>query len=784
MAKSEKLTDQQIVTAVNQEFETALGSPSGEISFERAMSWDYYLQKRFGDEDDEVSEVVTSDVADVVDSIMPSLLRMFTTADNLVAFDPTGAEDEQAAQQESDYVTYVFFKKNPSFEVLYNGFFDALVQKTGIFKAYWDESERITTETYADLTEEELYELVSDDELEIVKRSERTETMQTPMGPLEMTLHDVEFRRVTSTGFARVDNLPPDEYRVSADCRSMDPSSARMVGHEREVTRDDLLAMDFDADVVKKLSADGDSTISTEKYAREDKSDDRDKKAKSPDRSQDRLILREAYIKIDADGDGRSELLQVFTVDDVLLSKEPADRQPFHTICPYPLPHKHIGRSAADKVMDIQRNNSVLLRQTLGNLYHTNNPGHGVWEQGLGETTMDDLLTTKVGRVATFARPVGESYAPMTVPFTAGASFPMMEYFDKAKRDRTGISSDGEGLSPEALKNIQTTVMAQSVDLSKMKVETVARIFAETGLRSLFLHIHELCLKHQQRAEMVKLRNNWVKIDPREWRNRYNMTINIGLGIGSRENNLMHLNAIKDLQAQMIQAGGMNLTVTPKNVYNTAAEVVKNANYKSPEFFFTDPKDQKAPPPPDAAQDLQKKEMELKAREQQLDGERQQIKAQELQLKAQEQQMNHQREIAKIQEKMEEREDKYAAENEKLRTEMASLQMKAQDSQQQMMLDEAKAAAEISVKRAAVEKTRAETEQLNRVPLPQAVDPLEPVKTEAEIERIKAQTRKEVAAEEKLRVEADGQKIENMAAVEGINEILEEANGSESEETE
>jgi hypothetical protein len=790
---AEKLTDAQIVTAVNQEFEHALGSPGGEISSERATAWDYYLQKEFGNEDDEVSEVVTSDVADVVDSIMPSLLKMFTTQDNLLTFDPYGPEDEEAAQQETDYVSHVFFKKNPSFEILYCGFFDALVQKTGIFKAWWDESEEVTTERYEGLSEEEFYDLVSDDELEIVERSERKETMevsvpspvdgQMMMVPMEVTLHDVEFRRVTKDGRAQVMNLPPEEYRVSSDCRSMDPSTARMVGHEREVTRDELLGMGFDKKIVDDLSADGGATVYTEKYAREDKSDDRDKTGKSVDKSQDVLVLREAYIKIDADGDGRSELLQVFTVGSTLLSKEPADRQPFHVICPYPLPHKHIGRSAADKVGDIQEVNSVLLRQTLGNLYHSNQPGHGVWEQGLGETTMDDLLTTKVGRVATFARPVNESYSPMVVPFTAGASFPMIEYFDKAKRDRTGISSDSEGLSPEALKNIQTTVLAQSVDLSKMKVETVARIFAETGLKTLFLHLHELVLKHQQKAEIVKLRNTWVKVNPAEWRERKDMTVQIGLGIGTRENNLIHLNAIKDLQAQIAQGGGMNLVVTPKNIFNTAVEVVKNANYKRPEMFFTDPGNKPAPPPSDEQQELQKMQAEIKQREQQLDAERQAVKGKELELKAQEQQLNHAREVEKIKEKAQEREDKYSAANEKLRTEMLELRNKLEQQEREFPLKEASTAADIATKRASVKKTEAEIAAMEKEePVPGA-DPLDDIAAAAEIERTRAQVEKERAATEKLEAETEGQRIENQAAVEGINEILEETNG-ESEETE
>ncbi len=789
---AEKLTDEQIVSAVNHEFDNSLGAPGGEISFERATAYDYFMQKKFGDEDDEVSEVVTSDVADVVDGMMPGLLKMFTTQDNLLTYDAVGPEDEAAAEQASDYVSYIFFKRNKSFQILYNTFWDALVQKTGIMKAWWDESEEVTTETYKNLTEEELAVLVDDDELEIVESEENTEVVEMPMMDgtttnITLKSYDVEFRRVIKDGRAKVENLPPEEYRVSSDCRDMDPSDARMVGHEREVTRSELLEMGFEKKIVDDLSAErGGQTVSySEKHAREDKSDDRNEGGKSVDRSQDTLVLREAYIKIDADGDGRAELMQVFTVGDVLLSKEPADRQPFHIVCPYPIPHKHIGRSAADKTMDVQRTTSTLLRQTLGNLYHTNNPGHAVWEQGLGDNTMDDLLTRKVGTVNRFARPIGESYAPMTVPFTAGASFPMIEYWDKVKRDRTGIDSNGEGLSPEDLKNIQTTVMGQAADMSKAKIELVARIFAETGLKTLFLHLHELVLKHQNKEDIVKLRNRWVKVNPSEWRERKDMTVGIGLGIGTREMNLMHLKAIDELQTKHVEGGGLNLTVTPKNIFNTAAEMVKNANYKMPEMFFTDPGDKPAPPPSDQQQELEKMQAEIKMREQQLDKERQENDRIRHQLNAQEQQLNHQREVAKIREKAEEREDKYASENEKLRNQLLELQHRMREDERKGILEEASTAADISEKRARARKTDAETAAMMKEAPPETVDPLEQQKTVAEIERTKMQTEKEEAARDKLQAETDAQKIENMAAVDGVNEILAEANddnGSEEAE--
>ena len=672
------MDETQLKQIVNSEFRTSLGANGGQISNERAKAWDYYLSKPLGNEIEGQSQVVSSDVAEVVDGIMPSLLRMFTSADNLCSFDAVGPEDSAASAQQSAYVNHVFFKKNPAFLTLFYWFFDALVQKNGITMAWWDESEKVTYENYSGLNELEVSELLDDDELEPIERSE--EEGESPDGPT--ILHSISFKRISKKGRVKIECVPPEEYRISGDCRSLDPSEARMVGRERLVKRSDLIDMGYDRAVVDALPADtDDAQNSPEGIARRDKDDETFNQ--SHEKSQEEIMVRLAHIKVDFDDDGRSELRYVVIAGNEVMENEPVDRQPFHVLCPQPLPHKHFGLSSAEKVMDIQQKTTTLERQILDNLYHTNNPGHAVWEEGMGDDTLDDLLTTQVGRVARFARPVGESYAPLTVPFTAAASFPMIEYYEKRKRDRTGVGSDSEGLAPDQLKNIQQSVMSQSTDISKMKVEAVARIFAETGIRSLFLHIHELLLKHQNKMEVFRLRNEWIPINPGTWRTREDLTVNIGLGHASREQNLMHLSAIKDFQAQIMGGGGAGLLITPANIYNTAAEYTKNAGMKDPTMFFTDPGDAEFPTPGEGEQDGQ---MQLIQRQQELEGQKQQLDAQKQQLAAERHQFDQQAQIGKAQNDMQkfmqemeirnqEREDKMTIAMEKISNELTKMEL-------------------------------------------------------------------------------------------------------------
>jgi len=712
------MDDRTLLSLVDDEFTSAMGAPQGDISTERANAWNYYLSKPRGDEEEGSSSVVTSDVADVVDGIMPSLLRIFTTSENLVSFDAVGAEDEDQADQESDYISHVFFKQNDAFETLYTWFFDALVQKNGIVKAWWDTSEQVTTESYSGLNMTELMTLLDDPELEPIERAEReAETADAAGNLVVQTVHDVEFRRIVKGGKCCVDNVPPEEYRISADARRLDPSKARMVGQEREVPRTELIEMGFDEAIVNDLPAYTQSEGGhghyggEEEQSRYDRQDERHDSAR--EKSMDLILLRECYMRVDYDGDGRAELRQIIIAGNKVLSNEPADRQPFHVISPQPLPHKHFGRASAEKVMDVQEISTTLLRQVLDNLYHTNNPSHAVWEQGMGENTLDDLLTTRVGSIKRFSRPVGESYAPMTVPFTAGATFPMLEYFDRTKRDRTGVSSDSEGLSPDAQKNIQQSVMMQAGDISRMKIEAVARIFAETGIRSLFLHMRELLMKHSDKAEVVKLRNRWVQIDPRDWRNRRNVTVNIGLGIGSRDANLMHLEAIWQKQREMIEGGGMNLTVTPRNIFNTAAEIVKNANYKMPEMFFTDPGDKPAPPPSSEQEQLQEMQAQLEQRRQQLDAQSNQIKTEKVDLDRQKLLFETDRKGQEFEHQRQKDNAQLILESQKVGAQIASAKTADQIAVAKAQLDDLLARVEVGLKRAQTAKVGEEARGLD-----------------------------------------------------------------------
>lgn len=592
-----KMDERELVNLIDAEITSAMHG--GDLSQERAKAMDYYLGAKFGDEQIGRSQVVIQDVAEVVDNLMPSMLRIFTVPDNTIVFEPVGEEDEDAARQESDVVNNIFWKQNDGFMILYSWIKDGLLQKNGFIEANWVETEAVERETYEGLSELELAELLDEDGVEPIEQEERpgivVNDVQTQAGTGQVvstgTVFDVVIERKSKNGKIVIDPIPPEEFKVSSDCTSPTGlKDCRFVGRETVKTRSELMEMfpEQKSTILDLPTTDAGSQTTEEEHSRDHLSEESNvSDAKSE--LLEEVDVQIGFPRVDFDADGNAELRQVIVAGKRLLFNEPVDRRPYHVWTPIPLPHKFFGLCPADQATTFQRVKSVLVRQMLDSLYLANNPQKAVWTRAIGESTMDDLLTSRVGGLLRFTQPVDQAFREVNTQFVGAQSFPMLDWLDNAKRKRTGVGEDTKGLDVEALKNIQTSVAAQMMDLSRLQIEAVARVFAETGLKSLFLHIHEMLAKHNTKELTLRLRNKWVRVDPTQWRKREDMTVLVGLGAGTREQKLLHLQSIAGIQEKLLQAGGAGVLVSAQNLFNTAEEFVKNALFPSAERFFTDP---------------------------------------------------------------------------------------------------------------------------------------------------------------------------------------------------
>jgi hypothetical protein len=587
---------------IDSEIDNSIGFLMTDTIDDRRKALDYYLRRPYGNEIEGRSQIVTGEVAEVIDGALPQLVRVFTASEDIVRFEPKGPGDEEGAQQATEYVNWVFYRDNDGFLVLHNWFKDALLQKTGIVKAYWDTKIEVTKEEYQNLTDDELVLLMSDGTREVVEQDTTEEEAGIGMDgmPVILRSHSVKVSKKSTSGGVVVENVPPEEFLISK--RAIDIKSAPFVAHRRLVTRSELTAMGFDAEIIATLPSNTDLEFSEERIARFDQSETPD--VQSMDITMEEVEVFECYIRADMDDDGIAELRKVVYAGNEILSDEEIDLVPFHSLCPIPIPHKFFGNSLADRAMDIQLIKSTITRQILDNLYLTNNARTGVVE---GQVNLDDMLSVAPGGVIRMKNP--NAIVPINVSPVANQAFPMLEYLDGIQSKRTGISDMQQGLNPDILQNVTAAAIAATMSASSGKIELIARIFAETGVKSLFQGILHLVTKYQDKPRMIRLRGKYIPIDPRTWSNQYDLSISVGLGTGNKQEQMAMLQMVMAKQEQIIQQyGPANPMVSIGQYRTTMGKFIEAAGFKDVSEFFKEitPEQDQAlsnPPPQQQQQD-------------------------------------------------------------------------------------------------------------------------------------------------------------------------------------
>jgi hypothetical protein len=598
--------ERELISRIQGEITDSLGY-DGEISEQREKAQEYYYALPFGNEVDGRSQYVDSTVQDTIEWIKPSLMRVFASGDEMVKFTPHGPEDVQAAEQATDYVNYVFTKDNPGWEILYSWFHDALLQKNGIVKVWWDEYEEAKREEYQNLGDLEFEYLISDDDVEVLEHTE----VEGPEG----MYHDVVIKRSNYDGRVRIENVPPDEFLISREAKSI--KDARFVCHRVKKTLSELRIMYPDDDFTIEDLGGGynEQSYNAERLARyefDQSSDIAEGWGGNEEEALREYWLHESYLRTDFDDDGIAELRKVCTVGDYVFANEDIDSIPFVSITPLKIPHKFFGLSVADLVMDLQLIKSTLMRNLMDNAYNQNFGRYAVLE---GQANLDDLLTQRPGGVVRVKSP--NAVMPLATPPLEPYSFQMLGYLDEVREARSGVNKNTQGINADALTSHTTATAVNAVMTNaQSRVEMIARQFAETGVKDLMNCIYELLLKYQDKERVVMLRNQWVPVRPDMWSDKMDCTVSVALGNGSKDQQMAHLSQMIQFAAQAMQ-GGLPI-VTPQNMYNLGAALVKAMGYQNVDDYLT------PPPPP---------QPEQPSPEQQAAMMEQQIKMKELEIK-------------------------------------------------------------------------------------------------------------------------------------------------------
>lgn len=579
------MTDQELAALLAEHESRSVGYFTSEIADDQAKAIDYYYGRPFGDERAGRSSVVDRTVAVTVDNALAALLKPFVSAEDVVSYAPRGPEDEQVAEQATEYVNYVFQCDNPGFTILHSWFKDALLTKLGVVKFWWE-----------DKTRQEVQKKPVDAPGLLEARQSEGYLNEEDHGDGTFTVsHQVEI----PDGQVRIENVPPEEFLISPLSRTL--AEAPYVAHRpSNVTRSILLEMGLDPEVVESLPAytagRNEESRSQSRYQDEEWSSGARVQAGN-DKSQDVIGLLDEYIRVDYDGDGISELRRVIRANDVILLNEVVDKRPFALLCPVPMPHKVIGLSLADQALDLQRIASVVWRQTLDNLYLSNNPRPQVLnssERSDG-STLEDLQDDAPGSIIRVASTPIEW---MEVPFAADKSFPMLAFIGEQVEARTGVRRGGNGLDRNSLnKSAEMTALqaAQIEAKENERVEMIARIFAETGITDLFKGLLDLVSKYQPKSRIIRLRNKWVEIDPRGWP-EMDVRVNVGLGVGNKMDQIAQADAVLETMAEL-QDTPYAYLIDAEKVYNALKRKFQATGIKNVDDFLLDPKEAQPPEP-------------------------------------------------------------------------------------------------------------------------------------------------------------------------------------------
>lgn len=555
------------------------------------------------------SSVVDGTVGNQISMMMPGLMRIMTGGPTIGEYAARGDEDEEFAKVATEYVNQVVMKEDNNGElIIYNWGYDALTQILGVCKGYWEEDIEENDETYENMSDDEFARLFmgvqADPTLSIEAHDFNEEGG-----------HSVTVRKTTNRSRIRIDNIPPEEFVISASARDLE--SAVLRSHRTYERAGDL--REKYGDKIDELPTYDPFHIHQERLIRGQVWDWANNDETDPDMRE--IAVHEGIVRCNYDGKGIKEWYFVAAGNNEiteLLEIEPYDDQiQFYDFCPQPLPHTVIGRCPGDDLVQLQKIKTAVLRQTVNNLNQANAPQRLVYNNGLAKGGLEALINRVPGGIVLANSAFTTGSAPvqeLATPFFAQHSFPMLTYFDEEAEKRTGVSRSAMGLDPDTLQRQTATQAAISQSAAMGKIEMIARIWAVGGMRKMFRGILKILKKYQDFPRRVKMRGEIVSVDPRMWpADDWDCTINTGLGTGSKDRDMAVAGLLTQKIEQLImQAGPNNPIAGLGHLAHAYRQLAHLSGVQNADSWFNDiPTDFQPPPPP---QQQDPKMMEVQAR--------------------------------------------------------------------------------------------------------------------------------------------------------------------------
>lgn len=512
-----------------------------ELASKREKTWRYYNGQIDIKAPRDRSAVVRPEVRNAVEMMMPQIMGVFASAPVVVEF--SSKIDPALAEEATEKINCIFWDDNDGWVVLHDAIKDSLVTRCAGFKVHLLEKEYVEGSDVLSMEGEqddkdELGGLLGGDTQ--VSRWEANPNMR-----------------------FQVEVVPTEELLI--DRFAKDAESATLVGQKSRPRLGDLVQMGFPAEKLKTYGASEDSVQQQTDTARTGYNTDSGSSGADPSQWQLRKVeFTETFHRVDINDDGELERVQVCCIGDDILQVEEVQEQPYILFSSIRIPHTAVGRCPGELLIDNQDFESVLMRQTLDNLFWSNNPAIGVLRNAVNPFQVDNW-----GFGSVIDQRVPNAVQVYQLPFFADKILPMFEFFSQQKEQLVGISKASAGLDVNAFRNQTAAAAVGMLNAAQRQIEMLARVIAQTGLVPLFKKLFKL-------------------IYSRPW--PYGMKINVGLGNGSMTEKFMILGQLKQAQeAVLMQLGPDNPLCSMMQYGFTLNETAKLAPYYPANAFFNPP---------------------------------------------------------------------------------------------------------------------------------------------------------------------------------------------------
>jgi hypothetical protein len=535
---------------------------------------DYYLGNPNGKEIEGRSTVVSTDVADAVEWVLPQIMKSFTQNNEVVIFDPLGPEDELQSELESQYVYDVIMKENDGFIILHQFVKDALLQNNGIIKVYYENKTDYKIEAFSGLVEEQVVAVTQDPNIEVLEYT-----------PIPDGTYAMKIRISMPHGRIVLESVPPEQFRVNGDHNSISLENARFTAHVVTKTVSDLIKVGFDPEILSEIGYTSHENPSDFRFQTQGENvmyDD----ASPDDPSQALIEISECYLQIDLNEDGVSEFVKITVAGTDspthVLSIEEMPYSPWVATTAILMSHKFRGLSIYDRLKQIQEQKTSLWRNMFDNIYLQNNQRNIVVE---GQVNMDDVLVSRPGGIIRAKRL--DAIMPLQTPQLGEDAYTMMQYLDSVRAGRVGVSPEGEATPQKIGARVGSEGVDRLLTAKEELVGLIVRVVAETGIKPLCVKVRDLCTRHVDAIQDFKFRGQWVKTNPAEWNARSRTTVRVGTGTGNHDRQVAVLERVLEIQSQLFQMG--STMITPQKVYAAIDDLAKFGELNGASKYFLDP---------------------------------------------------------------------------------------------------------------------------------------------------------------------------------------------------